>query len=168
MAENLTGQVIALVAGISIAVLVMIFTSSLSGGVYETVEDDLSNIGAIETESNYTFTALNGTAVSLGNYHIAIDTLTLYANATTEVALANFSINYEAGTATLLQNDFNNTEVNATYNFRNSTIEEHIKSGIISGFDGQRKVGDMMPVIVLSIIIVLVLGAIFSVTRYQL
>jgi len=39
-----TGAVITLVVGISVAVLVLIFTSSLSGQVYETVEDDIDAI----------------------------------------------------------------------------------------------------------------------------
>lgn len=90
--QGVVGAVVMLIAGIGVAVLVLIFVGSLGGQTYQLVETD-------------------------------IDAIT------------------------------------------NTTIKDHIKSGIISGFSALENTGKYLPIIVLAVVITLVLVMVLGMTN---
>lgn len=154
------GQVIALIIGISIAVLILIFMGLLSGQVYEAQEDDLTEVGSTDYIANESFTANNVTAATLDNPYI-IGT-PLLTNGTTILDNTNWTIDLTAGTVLALNDTWNGSTVNISYYYRNRTIENSIKAGIISSFEAQQKTADYLPIIVLALIIAIVLSLVLG------
>lgn len=160
---QLNGQVstiITLVVGVGAAVLVLIFVGTLGGRMYQITEPDIDAISTYAV-SGEAFTALNSTAVALTNQPIHSGTL-IVTNGSDNVGLGNFTINYETGSLTLLNNNYNNTELNAAYNWGNTTIQGSIKRGIISGFNALEDTGNYLPLIVTAFVIVIVVGLILG------
>ena len=48
----------------------------------------------------------------------------------------------------------------------NATIANHVKGGIISGFEALEQTGDYLPIIVLAVVISMVLGLVLSFTAF--
>jgi len=48
----------------------------------------------------------------------------------------------------------------------NATIRNHVKDGIISGFEALEQTGDYLPIVVLAVVIALVLGLVLSFTAF--
>ena len=158
--QGAVGSVIMLITAISVAVMVLIFMGVFSGSIYQQTESDLDEVYSTESKANDTFTALNATAVSLSFPNI-LSTPVVY-NRTNLVASGNFTYNLASGTVTLNSQAYNNTRLNATYQFKNLTIQNTIKSGILKSFEAQQKTGDYLPIIVLAFIIAIVLGIVLS------
>ena len=154
--------IIALVVGVGIATLVLIFVGSLGGQTYNLVETDLDNIAndAVSAES---FTALL-TGTSLANDYIQSGTLIL-ANNTKTINLANFTIDYDAGTVTLVTATYNNTAFTANYTHGDLTIRNSVKQSIVSGFAALEDTGSYLPIVVLAVIISIVLALVLGMTN---
>lgn len=153
--------VIQLVVGVGVAVLVLIFVGTLGGRSYELVEDDLDALYSSVTKESAT--VLNATAVSLANDDIVTNSMVVNNHSNT-VALTTFTFDYDAGTVTLLNNDYNNTALNFTYTHGTGgyNVSVAAKEGMIGSFSALESVGDFLPMIVLVFVIVLVLGMVFS------
>lgn len=155
------GTLITLMVGVGIATLVIIFTSSLGGLVYEGMEDDINTIGLQESTSDY-FTFVWGQGVqSLNHTDIKSGTLAV-VNTTTgaSIKLANFSIDYDAGTINytcLTCTLVNNTGNTVSYQWYNTTISRAIKGGILSSFKSMEATASYMKLIVLAVVIGVVL-----------
>lgn len=154
-----TSAVVVLAVGVGVMVLTMVLVGALGGTTYELNEGNLNEIGA-DTYSG-TFTANNRTNVSIG--HTLVHTDLTIVNATGLDMLANFSVNYTAGTAWLHLNNatHNNTVMTVAYTYDTSAsgaeVRDNAKDGIISSFKALSKTGSMLPLIVLAIVITLVL-----------
>jgi hypothetical protein len=152
------GSIITLIAGVGVAVLVLIFVGSLGGNVYVLVEPDILAIGnnSILAES---FTASNASAASLANTVIQEGTLQIYNTSAGVFALGNFTIDYGAGTVLLAANDVvaNGSALLANYTWGNTSVRESVMGGIVSSFNALEQTGDYMPIIVLAVVISLVL-----------
>lgn len=156
--ENV-GAIIALVSGIGVTLLVLIFISTFGGSLYDTVEDDIDNVG-LTGVNDAQFTSNNGSAVSIGNTNIVNNSVTQLQLEVANGSSVNnyFTVDFTAGTATLFENSLNNTAINATYSYRASnSIQNNIKTSITSGFEALEKTGNYTPLIVVAIVITLVL-----------
>lgn len=158
-----TGTIIGLIIGIGLAVLVLIFVGTMSGSVYEIVEEDVDAIGT-NVVVNQTFTASNSTAVSLGNADIHPSTLVIL-NSTTPFTNwgtgANWTIDYGTGDILLLGGNGNGASFYASYTWGNTSIMNSIRGSMYSGFVALETTADYIPIIVLTVIITLVLGMVF-------
>lgn len=159
--EGDIGAILTLVVGVGAAVLVLVFVGTLGGRLYNIVEPDLDAIGQ-NSVANEGFTALNSTAVSLNNNPIHQGSLVI-TNLSNNVGLGNFTVDYSAGTVTLTNNAYNNTALNATYDWGNKTVPSHVKNSIISGFNALEDTGSYLPLIVIAVVIVFILGMIMTV-----
>lgn len=158
--NNSTGAIIALIVGVGIGVIALILVGSLGGSTYELVEDDINSIGN-HAESVYSFTADNGSATFLGHRDIQEGTLAI-DNTTHFIHLSNFTIDYTAGTALLVNDSYNDTTMRANYSYGQIAIQNSIKDGIISGFSSLETTGNYLPIIVLAVTIALVLGLVLG------
>ena len=155
--------VVALIAGVGVSILVLIFVGTLGGQTYNIAETKINAI-ANNAVVNELFTASNSTAVSLANTYVQEGTLTIY-NVTQLLGLGNFTIDYPAGTLLLTGNmDFNASALNASYTWGDTAIRTSIKSGITSSFTALEQTGDYLPIIVLAIVIALVLALVLGMT----
>lgn len=153
------GTIVMLVTGVGVAVLVMIFVGALGGQTYNLVEDDINELTA--TVTNESVTVLNSTAVSLANDDVVTGSLSVLNNSNT-VALSKFTVDYSAGTVTLLDNNFNNTALDISYTHGEVEAQRAIQNGIISGFNALEDTGGYVPLIVLAIVIVVILGLVLG------
>lgn len=159
------GTIITLITGVGIVAMVLILIVTLGGSTYNLIEEDIDGIGAASASG--TFTALNTSWVYLDNSLIQLDTLTI-VNATSVSTLANFSVNRTTGMVLLTSGDavYNNTLMTYGYTYDTSTqsadVREGSQDGIVSAFRALSSTGNYLPIIVLSIIITIVIGMIFS------
>lgn len=153
--------IVALIVGVAVATLVLIFVGSLGGQTYEQVEADIDAINDYVPVTADTFTALNGTAVALDNTFIESGTLTL-ENATNVIALTNFTIDYDAGTVLLKFATYNNTAFTANYTYDRQDVKNNIKNSIISSFSALEDTGSYLPIVVLAVVIVLVMALVLG------
>ncbi len=164
--SGVVSAIIALVVGIGVSVIVLIFVGVLGAGVWNAVESDLALVGRVNL-ANDTFTALNGTAVQLDFTNLVNGTLGIqWANSTT-IGLPNFTIDYGAGQLTLLTNNtfgLNGSALNASYDHINYSIQIPIREGIVSSFAALEATGTYLPIIVLAVVISLVLALIIGFT----
>jgi flagellar basal body-associated protein FliL len=158
-AKGAIGSIILLIMGVSVATILLIFGSSLSGEVYNTVESDINSIGLTPTST--TFIAVNGTTNNLGQVNISSGTLVI-KNGTVTVGLSNFTVDYSAGNVTLTNFAYNGTNLSATYSYYSNTIRYDVQQAIVYGFDSIKTTGQYMPLIILAVVIALVLGLIIS------
>jgi NADH:ubiquinone oxidoreductase subunit 3 (subunit A) len=160
-------SIITLVVGVGVAVMVLIFVGSLGGQTYNITENDLLEVGN-QTQANTTLTVYNNTAVSLGHHNVHLNSLFVY-NASQPVGLANFTVNYDAGTILALTGDganYNNTLMTVEYTWGNLDLQNSIKEGITSSFGALEQVGDYLPLIVLAVIVSLVLVLVLGFTAF--
>ena len=149
------GAVISLITGVGVAVLVLIFVGTLGGQTYQLVEPKIETIS--QDIVNASVTVLNSTAVTLGYNNVNEGTVSVL-NSSNAVGLGNFTFTYGSpSTATLLNNNYNNTALDFSFTAGNSTMENAIKQGILSSFDALNQTADYLPIIVLAVIISLVL-----------
>ncbi len=164
---NVVGSIIALVIGIGVATLVMVFIGVLGGSVYQQVETQIDAIGnnVITAES---FVAHNGTIQQLAHNFIQEGTLSIY-NASTNFGLTNFTIDYVDGSILTLTSIENGTINGSTYltNYTWGSLEirNHIKGGVVAGFDALETTGTYLPIIVLAVVIFLVLALVLGFTN---
>ena len=156
------GAMIALTVGVGVAVLVFIFVGVLGGTTYETLEPDLDTIGdgassAVEA-ATLLFPADGGTQLTYGE----ISVVTSFVNGSQTVPTTYYSVDLPTGAVTLLNVSYNNTGVNVTYSFANTSMRDPIKNSILSSFEALEATGSYMPLIVLAVIIVLILGIVLS------
>lgn len=163
------GAIVTLVAGVGVAVLVLIFVGSIGGQTYNLLEDDIDDI-ANNVVSSESFTALLNETQQLNHGLIQSNTLTIF-NATdgTTRGLGNFTIDYDAGR--LLLNAYadtvgNNSVLAANYTWGAAEVRNSVKAGIVSSFDALEKTGDYVPLVVLAIIIALVLSIVLGFTAF--
>ena len=160
-AAESVGAIVTLIVGVGVSVLVLIFIGTLGGQTYNIAEDNILEIGNT-TITNSSFVALNNTAVDLGYENIHSGSLLLY-NESDKVALANFTIDYTAGTLKLLTEEgFNNSQLNASFNYGDLEIQTSVKDGIKAGFSALEQTGDYLPLIVLAVVITLVMSLVLS------
>lgn len=158
--ETSVSSIITLIIGVGVAVLVLIFVGVLGGQTYNLTEDQINSIGNT-TMINDSFLAINNTAVNLTHQLIHEGSLSIQ-NATIEIGLGNFTVDYTLGQVTLINNATNGTWHNATYNYGDLTIQESIQNSITSGFSALEQTGTFMPVIVLAVVIAIVLGLVLG------
>lgn len=155
--DSSVSSIVILITGVGVAVLVLIFVGALGGQTYNIVETDIENIYTVTT--NKSFTAVNGTAVSISDSAINSGSLSIIDENSTAIGLGNFSIDYQAGDVTLTSGAaYNNLPLNASFTSGDLTIENSVKGSITSGFSALEQTGDYLPIIVLAVVIVMVLG----------
>jgi len=165
MADNPIGSIVTLIVGVSVAVLVLVLVGALGGQSFQLVEADIDSI-ASHPVTDDSFIALSGIAVSLDNTLVQQGTLTV-EDTSGELTLAgNFTINYGAGTLTLLDVDLNNTHMNASYTWGNTSVKDSVKAGIVSSFEALEQTGGYLPIIVLAVVIALVLALVLGFTQF--
>lgn len=159
------GAIIALVVGVGVATLILIFVGVLGGQAYQISEAQIDKIGLF-TGINENFTALNGSAQSVGYSNLVEGSLSIN-NGTNAVTLGNFTVDYGAGTIMLITDaPYNNTNMTASFNYENLTVRNYVDEGIISGFAALKQTGDYLPLIVLAVIIMLVLGLVLGFSAF--
>ena len=124
--------IVLLIVGASVATMILIFSGSLSGQVYEKVEAD---IVALQENSvvNETLTPINGTAVKL-NYDLVRDVTFKNITGGATVDANNYTFNWYSGEFTLTDAvDWNNTAIYASYNYGMENLSGTITRGIMSG-----------------------------------
>jgi hypothetical protein len=161
------GGIIALVTGIGIGLMVLIFVGVLAGQTYQLTETNIEAIGN-NIVINETFTPLNNTEVSLDHSSIQSGTLIIINSTTAQtLSLANFSIDYDTGILTLTHVRYNNTELKASYTWGSVEIRSGVKGSITSGFSALETTGDYLPIVVLAIVIGIVLSMVLGMTAFK-
>ena len=163
--EGSIGAIIQLITGVGVAVLVLIFVGSLGGQTYNLVESDIDAIGRTAISSELLPKITTGTPVTL-RPEIYTGTFSL-TNGTNlkAVGTGNYTLVTSTGTFNLTTATYNQSSVlRATYDYRNDTVSEHIKGGVISGFDALEQTGSYLPIIVLAVVIALVLFLVLGMT----
>ncbi len=154
-----TGAIVALIVGVGVATLVLIFVGVLGGQTYNLSEANINSIGN-SSVVNRSVSLNNVTEKYLGHADIHSGTLEIW-NATAKVSLTNFTINYETGYAIVNDDSLywaGTNTLNATYNWGLYALRDSVKNGISSGFESLESTGDYLPIIVLAVVIALVLG----------
>lgn len=163
--------IILLITGVGVAVLVLLFVSTLGGSTFELLESEIDSI-ADNSVLLETFTADNTTPQILSHGFIQEGTLSIF-NSTGAVGLyglSNFTIDYSAGTILVspagmaLDTALNGTALTCNYTWGASEVRGLVKDSIISGFESIETTGDYIPIFVLAIVIVVVLGVVFGFT----
>lgn len=159
------GSIIALVIGVGVSVLVLIFVGTFSANTYLLVEDDIAAVG-LDTPVTESITVVNGTFTSLAK--APIDTGLTVSNSSGLVGIGNFTVDTTGGAISLNTTDaavigsVNNSLVNVSYTYDNYTIQSSITNGITSGFEGLEQTGFYLPLIVLAVVIALVLSLVLG------
>lgn len=159
------GAIIALIVGVGVAVLVLIFVGVLGGQSYNIAEDDISSIGN-NSVVNESFTPLTNETTQLAHHNIHSGSLAiLNASTGTSLPVANFSVDYAAGTLILDHaNPANATPMLATYNWGQIAVQTNVDNAVTSGFEALENTGDYLPLIVLAVVIALVLSLVLGFT----
>jgi len=162
-------SVVALVMGVGVAILALILIGVLSGKTYTLQEADIDAIPGITTVTGDTFTFQNGT-IDLDNHDINTEGFVVYNNSApfNVITLGNFSaIDYGSGRLTALINKpegaaFNGASAAANYTYGSNTIRSSVKNSVVSGFEGLEQTGEMVPLIVLAIVMVIILSLVLG------
>lgn len=148
--------IVTLIAGVGVAVLVLIFVGTLSGSTYQLIEPGIEALTG--STINDSFTANNVTAQALTFDDVVTGTLSVVNSTDDVIGLSNFTVNLDDGTMLLIGTHAQNgTTMFATYTYGDQVIEDHIKDSIISSFSALETTGDYLPIIVLAVVIALVL-----------
>ncbi len=164
---NVVGSIIALVIGIGVATLVMVFIGVLGGSVYQQVETQIDAIGnnLVTAES---FTVNNITHHQLAHNFVQEGTVAIY-NSSQEFGLTNWTIDYDDGgflfSSGVAQNPLNGSTLSVNYTWGVAEIRTHIKGGVVAGFDALETTGTYLPIIVLAVVIFLVLALVLGFTN---
>lgn len=146
---------IMLVTGVGVAVMVLILVGTLGGKSYDIIEPDIDLIGKYSASGDV-FLALNSTAASLDHTNLYSGTVAVL-NGSDSVASSAYTVDYTAGTITLKNVLYNNTNLTASYDWANETVRGSVKRGILSSFDALEQTGSYLHIIVLAIVVSLVL-----------
>jgi len=160
--QGAVGAMIALFIGVIVIVLLIILAGALGGQTFNLVQDDIIEVGN-QSIVNESFTAINDTVVTLDHRLIHSGSLTIL-NDSADVGLGNFTIDYDGGDLTLLNNDYNNTALDASYNYGDLTVQGNIENSIKEGFSTLEDTAGYVPIVVLAIIIFLVLTLVIGFT----
>lgn len=167
---QVSNSIVPLVVGVCVAILVLIFVSSIGGQVWETVEDDVSTLGQTTAETR---TQQNlSSSVSLDT-DILDDTVVLTANGSTTISGSSidnyFKVDYNTGTIYCNNSasagsagSMNTSYYNITYEYYNYTIRNSIVDSAVNSFTALEDTASYTPLIVLATIIGLVMVIILS------
>jgi hypothetical protein len=162
--------IIALIAGVGVAVLALIFMGVFGGQLYDLQEEDINLIAANEVDNESWTVDINQTH-NLGHKFIQDDSMTVYNNSNGVVlGLTNFTIDYDAGTIlgfVVSSGVVNNTAVLVTYTWGAKEIRESIQHGVISSFEALETSGDYLPIVVLAVVIAFVLAIVLGFTAMR-
>jgi len=161
--QSAVGAMIALIVGVGVGTLVLIFVGALGGQTYNLVETDLNDISGKVVNEKINVT--NGVETSFGYDGVNEATLAL-GNQTEPVGVGNFTIDYAEGKLTLNTATYDGQEIIANYTFGDSSIETSLKAGIVSAFEAQEQTGEYMPIMVLAVVIGLVLTIVLGFTAF--
>jgi len=165
--ESVSG-IVTLIIGVGVAVLILIFIGVLGGQTYNLTEADLDEIANNEIAAE-SFTPLNNTKILLAHKSIQEGTLKLENSTSIQIALSNFTIDYENGALTLKTTSrigLNNSVMTANYTWGAQEVRNSAKNSIISGFEALETTGSYLPIIVLAVIIALVLAMVIGFTAF--
>jgi len=164
------GAIITLIAGVGVAVLVLLFTGSLGGNIYSELETDIAAIGA--NNATETHTIEFNASQELAHWFIQTDTLTIHdtSNDTALSLTAHFNnLTYgDNGGYSVTLNDtlYGGADIQFSYLWGTADVRASVQDGVLAGFQGLEQTGDFMPIIVLAVIIVLVLTLVLGFTRF--
>lgn len=168
MAGGTVSNVIAMIVGVGVAILVLIFVGSLGGQSYQMQE---SNIEAIANNNitGESETMLNDTTMVLNHRFIQEGTLWFYNGsgvAGYRWSEGNVSMDYDAGTFTQITGGsiHNNTPITVTYMWGAVDVRNSIKDSVVSSFSSLDMIGNYLPIIVLAVVIALVLSLVLGFT----
>lgn len=156
--------IIALILGVGLSLLVLIFISSLSGTVFQTVESDISDIGnKFFNTSNTSLDQSNYKYFGVRNIHCNTINITNASNMY-YYQLSNFTFDCGNGyikigstvDASGVQK-LNTSDFSVWFNYGNYTISNSISAGIVSGFTSLNTTTTYIPIIVLAVVIAFVL-----------
>jgi hypothetical protein len=155
------GSIIALIVGVGVSVMILVFVGVLSGQTYQMQETNLNTISKY-TVTSESHTSLNGIATTLDHNPLWTGTLSI-KNGSQVVPASNWTADYTAGTYTLKATSlWNNTALSSSYTYGNEEIQAAVKGSIISGFGALQQTGDYLPIIVLAVVITMVLALVLS------
>ncbi len=140
---------------IGIITTILVATIILAVGIVVTQEFRETNI---ESESE-SITLLNGTAVSLSQSGIRASTFSL-SNATVTLGSGNYTLSATAGTVTLTDNTYNNTNWTAAYDYGEDTAAYTATDASVDAF---AEIPTWIPLIVIVVIASILLGLVFTV-----
>ena len=160
------GALVALVVGVAVVTLILIFTSALSGQTFNLIEPDLNAVGTATVISGDTFTAINATAVSLDHGSINPASLQIF-NSTSNLQTNGtaYTVNYVTGAVTLRDVSQNNTLFSASYTYDDPAVRDSVKTSILNGFSTMKTTSQYLPIVVLAVIISIVLVLVLSFTE---
>lgn len=159
------GQVISLIVGIGVSVLVLIFSGSLSGQVYQLVEPDIKELGHYSIANN-TITLKNGTVTYLTHPNVVSYTVQAINNSNAVVINpGNWTVNNGTGLIAQTNNGVNNSVIAFSYEYYNYSIQSKVRESIVSGFKALEQTGNYLPIIVMAVIISLVLGLVLNMAK---
>jgi hypothetical protein len=172
MSYSLRGQasgaitnIIALIVGMGVATLLLIFVGALGGQTYNLVEPDINAVGN-STATSEVISAVNGSTVAGRFLHGDIHTGTLKIfNTTHTLGIGNFSVNYQAGTFVYAPSNSiaaNATSYSANYSYGDLDMRTTVKAGIKNSFSALDQTGGYLPIVALAIIIFIVLGLVLG------
>jgi hypothetical protein len=153
-------SIVALIAGVGVAVLVLIFVSSLSGNVYNLVEPDIEEIGETRV-TGLSITPLVNSSVASGYrdiFNVRLYNLTSLA----DIGTGNFTIDAEQGYLTLTQKSWNNSAIGANFSAGKIEIQNSIKNSVLSSFGAMETTSNYLPIVVLAVVIMFVLGMVMT------
>lgn len=161
-----TGAIVALVVGVSVAVLILMFTATLGAQTFVIVQDDIDDIGVDDGTATFTIklnasntntTTLTGVPIVTGS-----DVVRNGTAGTILVLGSDYSLNRATGVLKLLNVSFNNTPLSATWEYGDTDYRDAVKASVTSSFQAQEQTGNYMPIIMLAIVITLVLGLVMG------
>lgn len=136
-----------------ITFLVVVVIGSLAGTTLASLQDTQAETASATDE----VTLLNGTAVSLTNTDVL--SVSLVTNTTVNLTSGNYTVQNSAGTITLIDNTYNNSDWNVTYTYTDSETTAASITG--DGITGIENLTDLFPVIGVILGIVMILVVIF-------
>lgn len=157
--ENV-GAIVALIVGVAIATLTLIFVGVLGGQTYEVVEPEIDLLtGTVVNESMGT--VIMGTPVTLANDDV-INLVVVNSTGGNVIPAGNYTLDADAGIFNLTNAWANNTAMNASYDWGEWNMTGYIKDAIISGFKALSTTGSYLPIVVLAVIIFIVLSIVMG------
>lgn len=154
---------ITLVAGVGVAVMILIFVGVLGGTAFDLTEPTLDSIGshAVADES---FLMLTNISSQLAHRDLVVGSVNITNSTFEAIGLGNFTIDYTQGQIMLVTGGIvngglsnNNTLGYINYTWGTDTVRESVKGGIVSSFSALETTGSYMPIAVLAVVIWIVL-----------
>jgi len=156
--NNAVMSIIALVAGVGVAVLVLIFVATLGGTTYTLTEPKLVDTNTIV--ANDTVNLSSSVSRSIGNDYIHPGSVVIL-NGSDSVTVSTFTIDYDAGTATAPAS-FSDVILNWSYTHGDNRVNDRVRGGVMSSFEALENTGDYLPIIVIATVIALVMAVVLG------